>query len=131
MNWKKHLLHGAVAGLLAGIAGLIYLTIYRNAFETHFDKIINPGAIVGSCVFGCVLMGIGYALLEKWNKENLKGILNIVIALLSFASIVGGFAVTLPADITTPELFPGLVVPMHFFPALAFFAIVPFFESRK
>jgi hypothetical protein len=49
---------------------------------------------------------------------------------LSFASIIGAIGMTLPLDIDFPELFPGLVVPMHFFPALAYFAIAPFFKKE-
>ena len=57
--------------------------------------------------------------------------LNLVIAVLSFASIISPISMSLPLDIESPELFPGLVVPMHFFPALAFFAISPFFKTQK
>ena len=28
------------------------------------------------------------------------------------------------------KLFPGLVVPMHFFPAVAYFTIAPFFQTK-
>jgi hypothetical protein len=34
-------------------------------------------------------------------------------------------------DVEFPEMFPGLVIPMHFFPALAFFAIDPFFKQSS
>jgi hypothetical protein len=38
---------------------------------------------------------------------------------------------SLPLDIEYPELFPGLVVPMHFFPAYAFLTIYPFFKQTN
>ena len=78
-----------------------------------------------------MLMAVSYWLLFKWNKQSLLGVLNVVIAVLSFASIISPIAIDLPLTIKTPELFPGLVVPMHFFPALAFFCIAPFFRYSE
>lgn len=74
-------------------------------------------------------MAVGYALLYKFNRTELQGWLNLIIALLSFISIISPIAMSLPVDTESPELFPGLVVPMHFFPALAFFCIGPFFNK--
>lgn len=128
---KKLLIHGVLAGLLSGIAGIIYLNIYINAFGVDYSQIINIGAIMGSSIIGCILMTLGYGALAKFNKQNLEGWLNVIIAVLSFASIIGPIGMSLPLDIEFPELFPGLVVPMHFFPALAFFAIYPFFKQKK
>jgi len=116
---------------MAAAAAIIYSNIYQNALGTDFHKIINIGSLTGACLFGCMLMAIGYYLLERFNKENLKGVLNIVIALLSFVSIISPISMSLPLDITTPELFPGLVVPMHFFPIVAFLCIAPFFKNKK
>ncbi|MFK7932576.1 MAG: hypothetical protein AB8G22_03645 [Saprospiraceae bacterium] len=128
---KKLLIHGVIAGLLSGIAGIIYLNIYINAFGVDYSQIINMGAIMGSSLIGCLLMTLGYAALAKFDKQNLNGWLNILIAVLSFASIIGPIGMSLPLNIEFPELFPGLVVPMHFFPALAFFTIYPFFKQIK
>jgi hypothetical protein len=128
---KKAFFHGISAGILAAIAGIVYFKIYQNALGTGFDKIINPGSISGASIFGCLLMAISYWVLERFNKENWKGVINIVIALASFASIISPISMSLPLDIKNPELFPGLAVPMHFFPALAFFCLVPFFKGKK
>ncbi len=128
---KKIFIHGIVAGVLSSMASLLYFNLYQTTLGTSFDKVINAGSIVGSSIFGCVLMSIGYLLLYKFNKENIKGILNIVITVLSFASIIGVISISLPLEIESPELFTGLAVPMHFFPALAFFAIEPFFRHQK
>jgi hypothetical protein len=47
-------------------------------------------------------------------------------------SLAGAFGAKLPLDIEAPELFPGLVVPMHFFPALGWFTLKPlFFRSAR
>jgi hypothetical protein len=37
----------------------------------------------------------------------------------------------LPLNIESPEMFPGLAIPMHFFSALFFFAVYPYFRSRS
>lgn len=128
---NKLLFHGIVAGLLSGIAGIIYLNIFTQAFGVDFSQMVNMGSIMGSSLIGCMLMTLGYAALTKLDKLNLEGWLNILIVVVSFASIIGPIGMSLPLDIEFPELFPGLVVPMHFFPALAFFAVYPFFKQKK
>lgn len=128
---KKLLIHGLVSGILAGIAGIIYLNIYNEAFGVDYSQIINIGAIIGSSLIGCMLMTLGYAALLKFDKQNLGGWLNIVFAVLSFVSIIGPIGMSLPLEVDFPELFPGLVVPMHFFPVLAFLTVEPFFKQQK
>jgi drug/metabolite transporter (DMT)-like permease len=128
---KKTFLHGIVAGILAAIAGIIYFNIYQKTLGTEFNKVVNIGSIAGVSVFACMIIALAYWLLEKFNKKNLEGWLNIIIALLSFASILSPISMSLPLDIKNPELFPGLVIPMHFFPALAYFCIAPFFMAAK
>ena len=127
---KKLLIHGVVAGLLSGIAGIIYLNIYQEALGTDYNQIINLGSIMGSSLIGCMLMTLGYAALFKFEKQQLRAWLNILIAVLSFASILAPIGMSLPLNIEYPELFPGLVIPMHFFPALAFLTIYPFFNKQ-
>ena len=63
------------------------------------------------------------------NKPILKGWLNVLIAALSFLSILGPLSMSLPLNIKFPEMFPGLAIPMHFFPALMFFGLFPFFTN--
>jgi hypothetical protein len=127
----KIFLQGLVAGILAAVAGIIYLHIYQNALGADFNKMVNIGSITGVSVFACMLMAVGYGLLYKFNKLQFTGVLNIIIAVLSFASIISPISMSLPLDIQNPELFPGLVVPMHFFPALSFFSIAPFFKITR
>jgi len=126
---KSIFIRGLVAGILAAVAGVIYFNIYQETLLTEFDSIVNIGSIVGASLIGCMLMSLGYFILLKMNKMNLAGWMNILIAVVSFASIISPIGMSLPLDIVDPELFPGLVVPMHFFPALAFFGLSPFFEK--
>lgn len=128
---KKIFIHGIVAGVIAAITSVIYFYLYQSALHTAFDKIINPGAIFGSSVFGCVLISIGDMLIQKLKPAKLKGIYNLLLIVLSFASIIGPIGISLPLNIEAPELFPGLVIPMHFFPALVYFAIEPFFGTSE
>ena len=126
---KKHLIHGLVAGVLAAIAGIIYLTIYKELFLVDFSMVADSVAIVMSSIIGCILMAVGYIILDKMKKPNFQGALNLVIIVLSFLSIIPVMTMKLPLEVDFPELFPGLVVPMHFFPAMIFFGIVPFFKK--
>jgi len=120
-------MHGITAGILSALAGVVYLYVYQEAMYLDFNKVINMGSIAGASIFACMLMALGYALLERRKKSSLKAWLNMAIVLLSFLSILGPLSVTLPLDVESPELFPGLAIPMHFFPAMLFFGLSPFF----
>jgi len=125
---KKTFLHGIIAGILAVAACIIYLHIYQGALGADFHKIVNIGTVAGGSILACMIIALPYWGLEKIHKQNLKGWLNVIISLISFAGIIIPISISLPLDIQNPELFPGLVIPMLFFPALAYFAIAPFFE---
>ena len=126
---KKFLIHGIIAGILTAVAGIVYQMVYENALFLDFSLVINPGSIAGASIFGCILMAIGYGLLEHFKKNNLKGWLNVLIAILSFLSILGPLSMSLPLEVEFPEMLPGLAIPMHFFPAMIFFGLYPFFTK--
>lgn len=126
---KANLLHGIIAGILSAIAAIVFLTIYYEAYYVDYSLVINTGAIVAASIIGCTLMSTGYFILEKTGKDKFQGVLNLVIMFLSFVSILPVMTMELPLDVEYPELFPGLVIPMHFFPAMIFFGIKPFFEK--
>lgn len=125
---KNHLIQGLIAGILASLASVVYLTIYQELYFLDFSSVIDAVAISTSSIVGCLLMSIGYILLDKINKRNFRGVLNILIMVLTFLSILPAMTMTLPLDVSFPELFPGLVIPMHFFPAMIFFGLSPFFK---
>jgi hypothetical protein len=125
---KRLLLLGLVAGVLAAIAALIYQKIYTNALGADFTELVKPVNIFMICIGAGLLCSLGYFLLTHWLKRTGEIIFNFVLVILSFASILGPFATKLPLTIEMPELFPGLTVPMHFFPALAWFTLKPLFE---
>jgi hypothetical protein len=128
---KLRFLHGIVAGILAASASSFYSYVYQSTLGTDFSKVINTGSIFGSSIFGCMLIFLAYFGLTSFKKEHYKGVLNGIIILLSFASILGPLMINLPLDIASPELIVGLTVPMHFFPVLFYLGIEPFFVGRN
>jgi hypothetical protein len=124
---KKSLVLGLSAGILAGIASIVYANIYKSALGADFSKIAQPVGMILSSVLGCMLASVAYYFSARWLKNTGEIIFNLVFVLLSFASILGPFAAKLPLDVDMPELFVGLTVPMHFFPALAWFTLKPLF----
>lgn len=129
--FKRALLLGIVSGLVAGVAGVIYAGMYYKINEADFSKVASTTRILSSSLFGGVLAAIGYSLLDKWSKAKGEIVFNLIFTILSFASLLLpiGYRSNPPMD--TPELFPGLVIPMHFFPALAWFTLKPLFIRSK
>lgn len=125
--FKKALLLGIVSGLLAGVAGLIYAHLYYSINEADFSKVASSVRIIASSIAGGVLAAIGFTLLNKWLKSKGEIVFNLLFSILSFASLLTPIAYKLPTSLETPELFPGMVIPMHFFPALAWFTLKPLF----
>jgi len=127
---KKNFLHGLTAGVLAALAAVIYDRIYYFAFETNFLKIINIPVIIGANLAACLLAAFGYGLLRRWLGTRAELPFNLVFSILSFATIIFPISMKLPLDIQNPELFPGLAIPMHLFPAMAWFTISPAFRDK-
>jgi hypothetical protein len=115
------------SAVLSSIACLIYDRIYFFALDADFSKLINIGSLIGINLLGCLFAGVGYWLAKKWLGIKGELIFNLLFSILSFASIIFPISVSLPIQIKHPELFPGLTVPMHFFPALAWFTVRPLF----
>ena len=130
MHVKKAILLAGVSAALSITACLIYNKVYSGSFYVDFSKIISPTSVIMTCLVACTFMALGYMLVTRWKPLMNLGWLNILYTVLSFASIVMVLSFKLPLEIEFPELFPGLAIPMHFFPVLAFLAIVPFFKSN-
>ncbi len=77
-----------------------------------------------------MLAATGYWALKKLLKKNADIFFNLSFTILSFASVIFPISISLPLDIKNPELFPGLTVPMLFFPALAWFTVRPLFMKE-
>ncbi len=129
MNWRKTFILGIVSTFLASIACLIYAKIYKEAFYVDFSKVVGLKDLVAACAIGCFLMATGYHFAIKWKGERLIGLMNVLYSVVSFASIAGVLGFDLPLDVESPEMFPGMVIPMHFFPVLSLLTIYPFFSN--
>lgn len=94
--FRIHFYHGAVSGIMAAVAAIIYDRIYFFATQTDFSGIINIGTIVSSNLVVCMLFSTAYYFFLKIFKT--KGIVffHILISILSFA------AVTIPISISLP-----------------------------
>ena len=125
--FKKLIFLGASAGVTAALASFVYARIYNSSLGADFSSIVNPAGIITSSLLGSLLAAIAYYFFNRWSPRNGEIIFNFFFVILTFASILGPFATKLPLEIETPELFPGLTVPMHFFPALAWFTLKPIF----
>ncbi len=116
-----------LVGVLSGIAGVVYQKVYIETVGEGFIDIASVKNIMLGCIVGTLVAAIGYFLLSLVLKGKTDMVFNILFVILSFASILGPIGFKLPLEQESPELFPGLTVPMHFFPALGWFALKPFF----
>jgi hypothetical protein len=125
--FKKIFFQGISAGILSTVACIIYNRIYFFATEIDFSKVVNISVLIGINLAACMLAAAGYWAFKKLLKRNADIFFNFSFTILSFASVIFPISISLPLSIKNPELFPGLTVPMHFFPALAWFTIRPLF----
>ena len=128
--FKNALFLGIVSGLLAGAAGLLYAHLYFKINEADFSKVASAVRILSSSLFGGVLAAVGYTAFDKLLKDKGEIVFNMLFTILSFASLLMPIAFKLPLTIETPELFPGMVIPMHFFPALGWYTLKPLFLKK-
>ena len=125
--FKRIFFLGIVAGILAAVAGIIYNRIYFFATEIDFSKILNTVSIIGFSLMICLPASFLYWALSYWLKRKGEIVFNFLFSILSFAMVIIPISISLPLEIKNPELFPGLAVPMVFFPALAWHTLKPLF----
>ncbi len=130
--FKKALSLGIVSGLLAGVAGIIYARVYYSVNEADFSKIVGTIKIIAASLFGGVLAAVGFTLLNKWLKDKGEIVFNFIFTIISFVSLLAPIAYKLPLtmDPSDVALFPGMVIPMHFFPALGWYTLKPLFIKK-
>jgi hypothetical protein len=125
--YKKIFFMSLTTGIFASVASIVFNKVYFFAFETSYSKLVNYGTLVGLNMAACLLAGFGYWAAKKYFPKKADIIFNITFTLLSFASIFVPLSISLPLDIQNPELFPGLAIPMHFFPVVGWFTLKPIF----
>jgi hypothetical protein len=116
---------GLFAGILAASESIIYRKIYSSALGVDFSMIVTIPDITIVSITVCLVAGIAYLFLYKWLQEKTNFTFNTMFVLLSLATVVLPFSFKLPLTIDSPELFPGLAIPMHIFPVLAWFTLKP------
>jgi len=126
---KAVFIQSIVSGILAAIAANIYNQIYFFATEVDYSNIINPGSLIGINLLVSLFAGLLYLLLTTLFKTKGTIIFNFVYSVGSFACVIIPIAITLPLSTPFPELFPGLTVPMVFFPVIAWMTIDPLFKK--
>jgi len=125
--FRKIFFYGIAAGILSAIASVVYSRIHFFATYADFSRVLNNVTLVAINLLACMLIAISYWAMRKWLKRKAEAPFNFALTILSFASIMIPITANLPLDIPFPELFPGLAVPMHFFPALAWYTLRPVF----
>jgi len=128
--YKRVFFHALLSAALAAIAGIIYYRIYFFATEADFSRILNPLSITAMSIFVCMIASFIYIGLVKWLDRKGEIIFNFLFSIISFACVMLPISISLPLDIKFPELFPGLAVPMVFFPALAWMTARPLFARK-
>jgi hypothetical protein len=125
--FKKIFLHALAASMMAAVAGIIYKSIYFFATEADFSKVLPFSRIIGFSVLICMLAALANYGLKRWLKMRGEIVFNFLFSIFSFALLMIPISISLPLDVKFPELFPGLGVPMVFFPCLAWYTINPLF----
>lgn len=129
--FKRFFLHGLVSGLLSALAGYVYYRIWFFATLVDFSMVLGPVRIISlNILAGMVAAFINWLLVSRL-KQNGEKVFNLIFSLASFSLVIIPISISLPLDVKFPELFPGLAVPMVFFPALAWFTIAPFFRREE
>lgn len=127
---KKLLILGVVSGVLAGLAGYIYQKVYVEILGEGFLNIVKPVNIFAASLIGTIVAAFGYFLLSKVLKGYTEIVFNLLFSIITFATLIGPISFQMPVDeLAPPELFPGLAIPMHFFPALAWYTLKPLFAK--
>jgi len=129
--YRRDFFQGISAGVLAAAAGIIYSHVYAFANASDFSALVNPASISGLNIAAGMLIAAMHGLMFKWIKKHAELIFNLSLIIISFGLIVIPISISLPLNILSPELFPGLVIPMLFFPAIAWFTIAPFFNQKQ
>ena len=127
--YKRIFVHSLLAAILSAIACVIYYRIYFFATEADFSKVLNTFSMTGYCFMICIVAGLLYWAFLKWLNKKGQIIFNFLFSILSFAAVIIPISVSLPLDVQFPELFPGLAVPMVFFPLIAWYTVQPLFAT--
>jgi hypothetical protein len=130
--FTRSLLLGVTAGLLSGLACIVFANVYKETMYLDFTPLVGSMNYLGSCIFGCVLASIGYWAAVKVMPKYGDAVFGLLFALLTFTSILGPIGYTWPPEADTDLItyFPMYAMTLHFFPAVVWFALKPWFLNR-
>jgi hypothetical protein len=129
--FKKVFLQAILASLLAFIASVIYRKIYFFATEVDFSKVLSLGRMAALNILVAMLAAFLYYGVTGLLKGRGAIIFNFLFSILTFVCVMIPISITLPLNVQSPELFPGLGVPMVFFPAMAWYTVNPLFNKKE
>lgn len=115
---------GMVSGLISAALSVGYAVFYQSALGVDFSRVAPVIAIVSANMGAAMLIMLACWLVEKW-KGRVPRSFGVWLVLLSVVSAGIPFMVDLPLDIPAPELFPGMMAPVHLLPALVWLALQP------
>jgi hypothetical protein len=125
--FKKIFLHAVFASILAALAGIIYERVYYFSTEVDFSAVLDMRRIIAlSVLVSMIAAFLNYFLIRLLKKRGAI-VFNFLFSIVSFAAVLIPISFSLPLDVKSPELFPGLAVPMVFFPVVAWFTVEPLF----
>jgi len=128
--FKRYFIHGLISGILAALAGIIYYRIYFFATLADFSSILGIFRIVSlNILYGLIAAFLNW-LLDFWLKQRGEIVFNFIFSIISFGLIIIPLSISLPLELEFPELFPGLAIPMIFFPALSWYTLAPLFRDK-
>jgi hypothetical protein len=129
--FRKIFLQALLSGTLAALAAVTYNRIYFFATEADFSKVLSVAKLIAGCLLINMMAALfHYGLIRAFKKRG-ELVFNFLFSIISFAAVMIPISVSLPLDVHFPELFPGLAVPLVFFPALAWYTVNPLFTKKS
>ena len=131
--FKRVLFLGITAGILSGLASHIFMMVYKEVMIVDFSPVLKAYQLYAACVFGCVLASMGYFAAVKVVPRFGEIIFNLLFMILSFASIISPIMHIFPPELDVKGIdeitsyFIPFAITLHFFPAIAWFALKPIF----
>ena len=129
--FKRIFLQAVLASILAALAGIIYNRIYYFSTEADFTAVLDTRRIIAlSVLISMVAAFLNYFLMRLLKRRG-EIVFNLLFSIVSFAAVMIPISISLPLNVKSPELFPGLAVPMVFFPVVAWYTVDPFFRGER
>lgn len=126
---KAHFYHGLIAGIFASLAAYVYNRIYGYALAVDFSVVVNLSGILAACFIGTVVAATVHFFFKKIVKKYTEVFFNALFTIVTFASMLLPLSTSLPLEISSPELFLGLTIPMHMMPQLFWLTTKPMFHD--